>query len=174
MVKFAHHAQPIMPYQSDKSVTFALSSHGFKEFLQCKLLLIEINKKTLNSSINYIAISFYQFNWIEEPIPRICVCIKNQIIMKKLLINEIFLLQPTVDIEIFPTAIGDWSENSAEDITQEDIDKMIVQYPAIRGSSKPVNNPDIIAGISVYLISCMIWVVTWLSICCPRKHETDT
>ena len=73
-----------------------------------------------------------------------------------------------MDIEIFPTAIEDWSENSAEDITQEDIDKMIVQYPAIRGSSKSVNNPDIIAGISVYVIICVLFEVIFLPILLKR------
>ena len=41
------------------------------------------------------------------------------------MIYKFFLLQPTVDIEIFPTAIEDWSENSAEDITQEDIEAAV-------------------------------------------------
>ena len=54
-----------------------------------------------------------------------------------------------MDIEIFPTAIEDWSENSAENITQQDIDRMIVQYQAIRGSSKPVNNLDITGPITI-------------------------
>ena len=87
--------------------------------------------------------------------------------MKKIMSNEIFLLQPTVDIEIFPTAIEDLSENSAEDITQEDIDKMIEQYPAIRGSSKSVINWDIIAGISVAAVmSFVLLIILLVKMCC--------
>ena len=81
------------------------------------------------------------------------------------MINKFFLLQPTVDIEIFPTAIEDWSENSAEEITQEDIDKMIVQYPAIRDSSKPVINWDIIAGIAVAVISFVLLIILLIKKC---------
>ena len=87
--------------------------------------------------------------------------------MKKIIINENFLLQPTVDIQIFPTAIEDLSENSAEDITQEDIDKMIEQYPAIRGSSKSVINWDIIAGISVAAVmSFVLLIILLVKMCC--------
>ena len=81
------------------------------------------------------------------------------------MIYKFFLLQPTVDIEIFPTAIGDWSENSAEDITQEDIDKMIVKYPAIRDSSKPVINWVIIASISVAVISSLLLIILLIKKC---------
>ena len=70
-----------------------------------------------------------------------------------------------MDIEIFPTAIEDWSENSAEEITQEDIDKMIVQYPAIRDSSKPVINWDIIAGIAVAVISFVLLIILLIKKC---------
>ena len=84
----------------------------------------------------------------DDLIPWTCACIKKCCLHKKIDDQQNFsILQPTVDIEIFPTTIEDWSENSAEDITQEDIDKMIVKYPAIRGSSKSVINPDIIAGM---------------------------
>ena len=89
--------------------------------------------------------------------------------MKKIIINENFLLQPTVDIQIFPTAIEDLSENSAEDIpiTQEDIDKIIEQYPATRGSSKSVINWDIIAGISVAAVmSFVLLIILLVKMCC--------
>ena len=87
--------------------------------------------------------------------------------MKKIIINENFLLQPTVDIQIFPTAIEDLSENSAEDITQQDIDKIIEQYPATRGSSKSVINWDIIAGISVAAVMSFVLLITLLvKMCC--------
>ena len=78
-----------------------------------------------------------------------------------------------MDIEIFPTTIEDWSENSAEDITQEDIDKMIVQYPAIRGSSKPVYNPDIIVSIAVnvlmFLLLCLS--LAWMPVLCIKLKD---
>ena len=83
------------------------------------------------------------------------------------MIHEIFLTQPTVDIQIFPTAIEDLSENSAEDITQQDIDKIIEQYPATRGSSKSVINWDIIAGISVAAVMSFVLLITLLvKMCC--------
>ena len=82
------------------------------------------------------------------------------------MINKFFLLQPTVDIEIFPTAIEDWSENSAEDITQEDIDRMIVKYPALRDSSKPVNNLDIIVSMAAAVaVFCFVVLVLLVKKC---------
>ena len=90
------------------------------------------------------------------------------------MINEIFLLQPTVDIEIFPTAIEDWSENSAENITQQDIDRMIVQYQAIRGSRKPVNNLDITGPITIIYMLPLLILPCALRICIKHCKSPDT
>ena len=84
------------------------------------------------------------------------------------------ILQPTVDIEIFPTAIEDWSENSAENITQQDIDRMIVQYQAIRGSSKPVNNLDITGPITIIYMLPLLILPCALRICIKHCKSPDT
>ena len=84
---------------------------------------------------------------------------------------KFFYYSPTVDIQIFATAIEDLSENSAEDIpvTQQDIDKMIVQYPAIRGSSKSVINWYIIASIAVAAVMSFVLLITLIVKMCRVK-----